>query len=275
MTKYDLIHITKEFTASYSHTPLTAEMQALLGTEDMCFFDEPLVGFGSADDRLFEQLKAPEAVGPQFIPPKEWLENAKSVISIFIPYSEAVKKANNTYPKAEIAPHYVHAKNYTVPFINKLVEKLCLEINKKGYNTVVPSSETARLKSAMAVFEGRKSYTSPWSERHIAYICGLGSFGIHKGIITEKGALGRFISIVTDMPLEADERQYSELYEYCTLCGACGRKCPADAITTAEGKDKVKCSVFVDSTKAKYAPLYGCAKCMCGVPCANGRPKKR
>ena len=120
----------------------------------------------------------------------------------------------------------------------------------------------------------RLKYTSGWSERHAAFVCGLGSFGISGALITPKGTAGRYISLVTDMPLEADARNYTNPYEYCTLCGACAVKCPAGAITVENKKDKAKCSAFVDSTKTVFAPLYGCAKCQCGVPCSNGIPNK-
>ena len=40
-------------------------------------------------------------------------------------------------------------------------------------------------------------YASNWSERHVAYVCGLGTFGC-QGLITSKGLAGRFGSIITD-----------------------------------------------------------------------------
>ena len=63
--------------------------------------------------------------------------------------------------------------------------------------------------------------TSLWSERHAAYVCGLRTFGLSKGLITKKGIAGRFTSLITDLPLLADERAYTDVYEYCTRCGAC------------------------------------------------------
>ncbi len=58
-------------------------------------------------------------------------------------------------------------------------------------------------------------FGSNWSERHVAYISGLGTFSLSKGIITEKGMAGRLISLVTDAPLPPTPRAYTELYEYC------------------------------------------------------------
>lgn len=276
MTKADLINISENLIKNFQPSVLSEEMSALLGTDKFCFFDAPLIGIAAADDELFEKMKDVQIIGPHFITPKQWLENAKTVISIFVPYSAAVRKANSTCPKNEIAPEYVYGKNYLVPYIDALEEKIVSAIKEKGYSVVIPSKEGGRMKEAVITADGTKlKYTSGWSERHAAYACGLGTFGISGGLITAKGVAGRYLSIVTDMPVEADLRPYTDPYEYCTFCGACIARCPADAITVENKKDKAKCSAFVDTTKEKFAPLYGCAKCQCGVPCANGIPKKR
>ena len=276
MTKSDIINISENLYNAHKTSVLSEEMAALLGADEFCFFDTPLIGIAAADDTLFEKMKDAQIIGGHFITPKQWMSGAKSVISIFVPYSAAVRKANSTCPKNEIAPEYVYGKNYLVPYIDALEEKIVSAIKEKGYSAVIPSKESTRMKEAVMTADGtRLKYTSGWSERHAAYACGLGTFGISGGLITAKGVAGRYLSIITDMPLKADERPYTDPYEYCTLCGACIARCPADAITVENKKDKAKCSAFVDTTKEKFAPLYGCAKCQCGVPCANGIPKKR
>jgi len=276
MTKQEIIRIAEDLMKDSTLAELSADAAAQLGIPDCSFFDSPLIGIAYAGDVLFEDMKQPQAIGPHFITPKQWLEGAESVVSIFVPYSQAVKKANSSCQKDKVAPEYVFAKNAAVPYIDALVEKLTDIIKNEGYSVVVPSKESARMKTALTSPDGsRLKFTSGWSERHVAYICGLGSFGISGALITTKGAAGRFISLVTDMPLEADTRNYADVYEYCTFCGGCAARCPADAITMEKGKDKAKCSAFVDSTKAEFDPLYGCAKCQCGVPCANGIPQKK
>lgn len=276
MTKADIILTAENMFEDYHISALSEEISALLGTKEYCFFASPLIGVAAADDPLFETLKEPHIIGGHFITPQQWMENAKSVVSIFVPYSDAVKKANSSCPKDEVAPEYIYAKNYAVPFLEALEDKIVNAIKAKGYSVVVPSKEADRMKAATTAADGsRLKYTSGWSERHIAYACGMGSFGISGGLITPKGSAGRFTSFVTDMPLAADQRSYSTPYEHCTLCGACAARCPAGAITMENGKDKAKCSAFVNSTKEKFSPLYGCAKCQCGVPCANGAPKTK
>jgi epoxyqueuosine reductase QueG len=117
-------------------------------------------------------------------------------------------------------------------------------------------------------------YTSNWSERHIAYACGLGTFGLSKGLITGKGIAGRFISLITSAYFTPDKRSYTGIYDYCTNCGACVRNCPAQAITLEKGKIHSICSAFVESTRYKHAPRFGCGKCQVKVPCESGIPAR-
>ena len=124
-------------------------------------------------------------------------------------------------------------------------------------------------------FPPQAAFTSRWSERHAAYISGLGTFGLHKGLITERGTCGRFVSVLTDLPLPPTPRPYTGLYDYCTHCGACVRRCPVGAISQKAGKDHVACAYFVDWTMALYAPRYGCGKCQVGVPCQSRNPRKK
>ena len=57
-------------------------------------FEEPLVKFGSAKDELFEKFKEPGVIGPWFDGPEVWLPEGETVISLFFPFSEAVKESN-------------------------------------------------------------------------------------------------------------------------------------------------------------------------------------
>ena len=46
-------------------------------TDGIKIFDEPLVGFGAAEDALFSDFKKMEAIGPWYKTPVEWLEGAR------------------------------------------------------------------------------------------------------------------------------------------------------------------------------------------------------
>ena len=112
-----------------------------------------------------------------------------------------------------------------------------------------------------------------WSERHAAYACGLGTFGLSKGMITQKGICGRFGSLLTSLDADITEKPYSDIYEYCNMCGICIQKCPAKAISK-EGKDSTLCAAFLDKVRQNHDPRYGCGKCQVNVPCESRIPSK-
>lgn len=67
-------------------------------------FDPPLLGISAAHDPLYATLKAPEAIGPWFLSPEEWLPGAASVLSFFFPFSQAVIQSNRQTPDAPPLP---------------------------------------------------------------------------------------------------------------------------------------------------------------------------
>lgn len=238
-------------------------------------FDTPLMGVASASDGIFKKLLRHDVVGPHHIGPDEWLPGAKSVVSFFFPFSEGVRRSNS----AEIAmpsAGWLYARIEGQALISKLMAELALKMACSGQRCVVPSLD-ARFWSKTSGTTARhpgESYTSCWSERHVAFICGLGTFGLSKGLITSRGTAGRFSSLITVTELEADERRYSGATDYCTMCGKCVLNCPAGAITLAAGKDHAKCSAFLDTTLEAFKPRYGCGKCQVDVPCEHMIPTK-
>ena len=126
-----------------------------------------------------------------------------------------------------------------------------------SYRTVSPyASEWFRIHAT------NLGATSNWSERHVAYAAGLGTFSINDGFITEKGIAIRLISVVTELKLTPDIRKAKSHTQNCLLCsigicGACIKRCPVNSISKA-GHDKVKCYIYVygDESK-KLAQSYG------------------
>ena len=116
------------------------------------------------------------------------------------------------------------------------------------------------------------TFSSNWSERHAAYVCGLGTFSLTRAVITKKGCAGRFGRILTDLELEPDPRPYTGVYDYCTRCGACIRRCPVQAISLEQGKQQLPCRLRSLETQRRYAPRYGCGKCQTKIPCQDRIP---
>ena len=241
-------------------------------------FDAPLVGFGSASDPLFEEYKKPGIIGPWHMSPKEWLPGAESVISIFLPFTEEVRSSNRD-ETAHASTPWLYARIEGQAFIGKYIAALAACLEKQGIRCCIPQTDP-RWQSVHAGtgIEGYddvmtpETYGSRWSERHAAFVCGLGTFALSKGLITDRGIAGRFCSLIADLPLEPDIRPYREIYEYCIHCNACVRRCPVGAIDPVTGKDHPTCHAFVENSKKVFKPRYGCGLCQTGVPCEAENP---
>ena len=227
----------------------------------MRIFDQPIFAFGCPDDEIFIKFKSPEIIGEHHLTPGQLLPGAKTVISFFLPFTERIKAANSKnfdWP----ADEWLHGRIEGQLFVKELLVQLQKLLTVAGYESLVPL-----LDHRFISYSNEGTYSSNWSERHIAFACGLGTFGLSKGLITEKGTCGRFGSVLTALDLPKDGRRYQDPYEYCSMCGECASKCPAGAISLEDGKDHELCSIFLDKTMAKHSPRYGCGKCQVSVPC--------
>lgn len=240
-----------------------------IGTSDGPIFDAPLLGVAAADDPLFLRMKDWELVGGQLILPSEWLPTAKTVVSVFFPLSEAVRKSNRTRGQ-DISPEWTYGQIEGQKIIEKTMDHLAERMNLAGYPSVVPSNDPRFWAGKL---HGR--HTSFWSERHAAYIAGLGTFGLSRGLITRRGIAGRFGSLITAASFMPDERDYDDVFQYCTRCGACVRNCPSGAISIEHGKDNLICAAFLDELTRDFGSRRGCGKCQVGVPCENKVPALR
>ena len=117
---------------------------------------------------------------------------------------------------------------------------------------------------------------SAWSHRHVAYIAGLGTFGLNRMLITEKGCGGRIGSIVTELELAPDERIKGDhcLYLHNGSCTACLDRCPCRALQK-DNFNRQKCYERLLENEARlqlegYADV--CGKCCCGLPCSVKNP---
>lgn len=253
-----------------------AILDSLVGVR---LFAEPLVGCATVDDPLFIKLREPEVIGPHVMLPEEWLTGAKSVISIFYPFTEAVRSSNRQQPW-DTSPEWLHGRIEGQRFVEFAARQMIEFLQQNGYQAVVPAIDSrfraVKVEPAATddIWKGKR-FTSNWSERHAAFICGLGTFGLSKGLITAKGIAGRFSSIITDALLEPTARPYTDIYEYCIRCGACVRNCPVQAITLERGKDHTVCGPYVMETGERYAPRYGCGKCQVDVPCEFRNPSAK
>jgi epoxyqueuosine reductase len=249
------------------------------------YFASPLVGFAAGKDPLFRQYK--KVIGRfHFTPEKIFNETFKkgkrpetlSVISWVLPITEGVRKSNrkeDKYPSLL----WSHTRWYGEQFNEKLRNHIVSLLKRNGYRAVAPmvSPLFRRVNSP------KVGFASNWSERHVAYACGLGTFGLSDGFITAKGKALRLGSIVTDLPLTPSPKPYPHhqancLYYFNKTCKRCAFRCPVDAITS-RGHDKDKCqaysyAVIGPAKKKEYGVgVTGCGLCQVGVPCEFEIPK--
>ena len=249
------------------------------------YWDQPLIGFASGEDPLFKQYK--KIIGKYHLTPKQIFEltfgkgqrlKQISVISWVLPASEDIRRSNrkeDRYPSLL----WAHARNFGEQFNVRLRNHVVAVLKRKGYQAVAPmnSPRFRRLKSP------RVGFTSNWSERHVAYACGLGAFGLSDGLITPKGKAIRVGSVVTNLPLRSSQRIYTNHHAICLYysygtCKVCAKRCPAGAIT-AKGHDKDKCREYAYSSlkpkRAEYGvKITGCGLCQTKVPCEFEIPKR-
>ena len=235
-------------------------------------FNEPLIKITSVDNLKFSELKEPTGIGPHHLLPNEWLANAKSVISFFFPFTEEIRKTNRqdmSYP----SQGWMNGRIEGQSFINSFSSNLVSFMNAQGFPSLAPSIDPKFLmNTSQDHHQINQLYTSNWSERHIAYACGLGTFSLSKGLITEKGIAGRLTSVITELLLPDDSASFNRFDENCILCGKCIKNCPVDAISFENGKNHDTCSAFLDSILEKHSPWYGCGKCQVNVPCESKNP---
>lgn len=234
---------------------------------NMKIFDAPpLIGYAEAGDAFFEVFQKEGVVSPAFMMPEQWLPGAKTVISFFLPFTREIRETNKCagLPSEE----WVSARIDGEVFNNAVRGFLVGLLEELDERAVAPACD-----SRFCVRER----ISNWSERHVAYAAGLGTFGLHRALITAKGTAGRLGSVVTTLVLSPTPRLYTGLNDNCLYytkgtCGACIKRCPPGAISE-EGKNNWVCSDYIDAeVKPRFAPRYGCGKCNTAVPCEYRSP---
>jgi epoxyqueuosine reductase QueG len=246
---------------------------------------EPIVKIISEKNVNHAWLK--QAVSPDHLSPADILPDAKSVICFFIPFHKSVVQSNAAPGSASAKWALAYIKtNDLIAVINRDIEALLVE---NGYRAgKIPATHN---------FD-ETTLISRWSHRHIAYLAGLGTFGIHNMLITEKGCCGRIGSIVTNYECgeyapdtaRASAAVYASGTAYADTapaekclnktngsCGLCRKKCesgayPADA---SAGFDRRACYAKCLENAELHKNLGFadvCGKCLVALPCSLSEP---
>ena len=252
-------------------------------------FEEPLVGIVCGNDPIFDRFK--EVIGRHHFTPCEILrwqaENNGvkppepediSVISFVLPFSENTRR-DNAAAVEWTSERWAQTRLLGEIFSQTFVREIVTDLMGQGILAIAPDVTPMFNKKRYP----KVGWASPWSHRHVAYAAGLGTFGMHDFLITEKGVAHRLGSFVVNLKLAPNRQRPEDIHAHClhyqgTQCLKCAKRCPVAAITTEHAHDKETCYQKV-ADSLKYCNehyhifIYGCGLCATGIPCASEIPK--
>ncbi len=279
-----------ELTSFISRWMLSPENNSIAPDSDLPAFDMPLIGCASAGDPLFSFLK--NDIGADFYwLPEEAFSHAHpeagagaedlSVIAWILPQTEHTRRAHR---QAERLPslEWSQARHYG-EMVNVALRKAVVD---KFESEGIPACAPALLPEWSRHISEKYAFASTWSERHAAYSCGLGTFGLSDGLITDAGMAIRVGSVIVRTVFPPTPRSYTHHNEWCLFyatgkCRACMERCPAGAISES-GHDKEKCKQYIQTVAAVHVErehlgfrVNSCGFCQTKVPCEFRNPTKR
>lgn len=285
----------KEFIDDFIRDPARNNLGSYgAGENSPCAWAEAAVTFSSGADPLYQDLKS--HIGAFHWTPLEAFNLGLSecdaplpesrgsigptdltVVSLALSQTRETKAANRCqarYPSEPWARSRVFGQECSEFMQAGLVQALI----ERGHFAVAPGLLSCFGQSRSERY-GRASY---WSERHVAYISGLGTFGLAGGLITPLGQAVRLTSIVVHADIPATPREYDDPFAYCLhyakgSCGMCAKRCPSGSVSL-EGRDKEACAHHLRPVTAEYVRSeygfdgYSCGLCQTRVPCESGIP---
>jgi epoxyqueuosine reductase QueG len=256
------------------------------GEDGSPYFDAPLIGFASADDDLFARYKS--IIGPFHWTPSEVLAQeyesegpaARTVVCWVLPITEETRLSNrkeDQYPSRK----WARTRHFGELFNDVIREVVVDYIGGQGGCAAAPML----LREWTRVDDPEIGLASTWSERHAAYVAGLGTFSINGGFITSRGIAHRVGSVVTDLIMEPSTQPYWDYRENCLTCrgktcGVCMSRCPVGAISL-NGHEKALCQKYIygpafrEIAKNYEAKHIGCGLCQTDVPCESEIPDSK
>jgi epoxyqueuosine reductase QueG len=258
ITPNDLRILIEKYVAAYSE---------MTGERNM--WRRPLIATAKADHR-FDLL--PRIAAEDHNLPQDLLSSAKSVVVFFVPFVKELAVENN---RGDIP-----CRNWGLTYesTNRLINSLCGHI----LNYLVDRGYKAELTPATHTFDPVK-LVSRWSHKHLAYLNGMGRFGVNAQLITPSGCAGRLGSLVTDAELGDSplvEKKELCLHKNGHQCLACVKRCPVGAVSES-GIERKICWQRLRYNRDHTAELSGlektthvCGKCQVLVPCSLKAPKK-
>lgn len=180
------------------------------------------------------------------------MNDAKSIIVAAFPYYCGENEDSNISMYCRGYDYHIVAKK----IMESISEKIVNEFSNLEKNPM-------DIKTEIFVDNG------PLVDRHLAYISGIGFWGLNGSIITEKYGSYVFIGyIVTNLDIEKDE----PLEKTCLKCKRCIKNCPGNALLENYSMNAKKCLSYITQKKGilteneidiikKSGSIFGCDVC--------------
>lgn len=207
--------------------------------------------------------------------PDKFVENAKSVIIVGLPFDSeimatvakphlaeihrraaadaALDQRSANLPPAGAERYYLGPENLMLKHeVSMIAYKLARKFRQEGHKAFYMPDVTTEPRFKTAPF-----YFLP-----AMYVAGMGQLGMNCSIITPKWGPRIWVtSVITDLELPAGEPMEEMLFPGCKDCLECVKRCPSKALNGKYWKNVFKCS------------NYGCsATCLSVCPEGEGRP---
>lgn len=273
----------------------TSPLNHLTAFDNAPIVDEPLVAFADGDDRIFQEYKTiigdfhltPRELLEKYVASKRWRFGPKArldhvgVVSWALPLTHETRLHERTSPFGG-SPRYNHSRWLGIRLYESVEQFVASLLEVLGCHAVAPiQSRFFEIKNMPGDW-----LAANWSERHVAYACGLGTFGLNGLMITSRGCAVYLGSVVCDRALTPTPRAESRVancpYFRDGSCGLCIAHCTGAAITP-EGRSNVACLknlrdeqagnvIRMGLDKGLVGPAPACGRCSTGLPCEDRIP---
>ncbi|HTY62798.1 MAG TPA: hypothetical protein VMG30_11140 [Acidobacteriota bacterium] len=273
----------------------TSPLNHLTAFENAPIVDDPILAFADGDDPIFQEYKT--VIGDFHLTPRELLEKCIAakrwrfgtkenidrigVVSWALPLTHETRLQERASPFGG-SPRYNHSRWIGIRLYECVEQFVASLLEVLGCNAVAPTQ--SRLFEIEDMPGGWLA--ANWSERHVAYACGLGTFGLNGLMITPRGCAVYLGSVVCDIALpptrRSDNRVANCPYFRDGSCGLCIGHCTGSAIG-AEGRSNVACLknlrdeqadniIRMGLDKGLVGPAPACGRCSTGLPCEERIP---
>lgn len=204
--------------------------------------------------------------------PRYYLSNAENVIVIGLKINDALwDNISGRYDDVNNHNSSSYLLNYNYVMLDYIAIQLARFIEELGYDCYPVQARTFTKRNN--VLDGFFSF------KNAAVLAGLGNYGKNSLVITPQfGPRVRFVSVITDLPIEANNNNNvikNTIDDVCEECNICIDACPVGALSYKNGIvsiNKSACQGYMD--QARLCTLCQ-AICPKGKEAANQRRKRK